>query len=159
MATENYSNYTIDKKLNAKKFRFALVVSEWNKEITESLYQGAYDTLIKHKSLSKNITRVDVPGSFELIYAANILVKSKKYDAIIILGSVIQGETKHFDFVCQGVTTGIAHLNATQNIPIVFGLLTDNTLQQAKDRSGGKLGNKGIDCAIAAVKLAYLKNR
>ena len=95
-----------------------------------------------------------VPGSFELIYGAQQMTKNDGFDAIIILGSVIKGETPHFDYICQGVTYGIARLNASQNIPVIYGLLTTNDLQQAKDRSGGKLGNKGDECAIDAIKMA-----
>jgi 6,7-dimethyl-8-ribityllumazine synthase len=95
-----------------------------------------------------------VPGSFELIYGAHQMTKRGMYDAVIILGCVIRGETPHFDYICQGVTQGIAHLNATNEVPVIYGLLTTNDLEQAKDRSGGKLGNKGDECAIDAIKMA-----
>ena len=95
-----------------------------------------------------------VPGSFELVYGAQQMTKNDGFDAVIILGSVIRGETPHFDYICEGVTQGIAHLNATQNIPVVFGLLTTDNLQQAQDRCGGKLGNKGDECAVVAIKMA-----
>ena len=157
MATTNLSKYDKSKVPSATKMKFAIVVAEWNSEITENLCKGAINTLITSGCSKKNIERYNVPGSFELIYAANILVKKKKYSAVIVLGSVIQGETKHFDFVCSGVTNGIAHLNATQNTPVIFGLLTDDNIEQAKARSGGGLGNKGVECAVTAIKMAELK--
>lgn len=153
MATKNLSKYDTKKVPSAEKLKFAVIVSEWNTEITEGLYKGCYETLISHKAKAKNVTRIDVPGSFELVYAAAKALKTKKYDAIIVLGSVIQGETKHFDFVCDAVANGIAQLNTLAQSPVIFGLLTDNTLQQAKDRSGGKLGNKGVECAVVAIKM------
>lgn len=108
----------------------------------------------KHGALPENIIVKTVPGSFELIYGASQMTRNDRYDAIIILGSVIRGETPHFDYICQGVTQGIAQLNATNDIPIVYGLLTTDNLQQAKDRSGGRLGNKGDECAVVAIKMA-----
>ena len=111
-------------------------------------------TLQKHGTLPENIHVRTVPCSFELIYGAHQMVLHGGYDAVIILGSVIRGETPHFDYICQGVTEGIARLNATQEIPVVYGLLTTNDLQQAKDRSGGRLGNKGDECAVVAIKMA-----
>ncbi len=133
---------------------FGIVVAEWNKEITGALLDGAVQTLEKHGALPENIHVKTVPGSFELIYGAQQLCKNDGFDAIIILGCVIRGETPHFDYICQGVTYGIARLNASQNIPVIYGLLTVNDLQQAKDRSGGKLGNKGDECAVDAIKMA-----
>ena len=159
MATKNLSKYNKTKMPSAAKMKFAIVVAEWNAEITENLYKGAYTILIDNGCAKKNIDRYAVPGSFELIYAANLLVKKKKYNAVIVLGSVIQGETRHFDFVCSGVTNGIAHLNATQNTPVIFGLLTDKNMEQAKARSGGKLGNKDVECAITAIKMSELRNK
>jgi 6,7-dimethyl-8-ribityllumazine synthase len=133
---------------------FGIVVAEWNKEITSALLEGAVKTLEKHGTLPENIHIKTVPGSFELIYGAQQLCKNDGFDAVIILGCVIRGETPHFDYICQGVTYGIARLNASQNIPVIYGLLTVNDLQQAKDRSGGKLGNKGDECAVDAIKMA-----
>ena len=141
---------------NAEGLRFGIVVSEWNPEITEGLYKGAHQTLLENGVAPKDILRMNVPGSFELTFGASVLGETTDLDAIITLGSVIQGETKHFDFVCQGVSNGITQLNTTLDIPVIFGLLTDNTLQQAIDRSDGKLGNKGIECAIAAIKMASI---
>lgn len=156
MASKNLSHYDKSTIPNAEGLRFGIVVSEWNPEITESLYKGAYQTLLENGVAPEDILRMNVPGSFELTFGASVLGETTDVDAIITLGSVIKGETKHFDFVCQGVSNGITQLNITLDIPVIFGLLTDNTLQQAIDRSGGKLGNKGIECAIAAIKMASI---
>ena len=156
MASKNLSHYDKSSIPNAEGLRFGIVVSEWNPEITEGLYKGAHQTLLENGVVPEDFLRMNVPGSFELTFGASLLGETTDVDAIIILGSVIQGETKHFDFVCQGVSNGITQLNIALNIPIIFGLLTDNTLQQAIDRSGGKLGNKGIECAIAAIKIASI---
>ena len=116
--------------------------------------EGTVKTLEKHGCLPENIHVKTVPGSFELVYGAQQMTKNDGFDAVIILGSVIRGETPHFDYICEGVTQGISYLNATQNIPVVFGLLTTDNLQQAIDRSGGALGNKGDECAVVAIKMS-----
>lgn len=157
MATTNLSEYNKSKIPNANKFRFGIVVSEWNPDITENLYLGAKETLELHGVLPSNIERLNVPGSFELIYGCKKLVTSNKFDAVIAIGNVIQGETKHFDFVCSGVTQGLKDLNVLFDTPTIFCVLTDNTKQQSIDRSGGKHGNKGVECAIAAIKMASLR--
>jgi len=157
MATQN-NNLSLYNKADvpsAKQMRFGIVVSEWNKEITNNLLKASKDVLMDCGALSKDIIAIDVPGSFELIYGAKIMAK-KKVDAIICLGSIIQGETKHFDFVCNAVSIGIKDLNIALDIPVIFGVLTDNTLEQAKNRSGGKHGNKGVEAAITAIKMAHL---
>ena len=156
MASTNLSHYDSDSIPNAEGMRFGLVVSEWNEKITEGLYNGAQKALLENGVLPEDIIRVNVPGSFELTFGASMLAETTNVDAIITLGSVIQGETKHFDFVCHGVSTGISRLNTMLEIPVIFGVLTDNTMQQAIDRSGGKLGNKGTECAIAAIKMASI---
>lgn len=153
-ALHNLSDYDFDKVPDASNMCFGIVVSEWNPEITGALLDGTVKTLEKHGTLPENIHVKTVPGSFELVYGAQQMCKNDGFDAIIILGSVIRGETPHFDYICEGVTHGIAHLNASQNIPVVFGLLTTDNLQQAQDRSGGKLGNKGDECAVVAIKMA-----
>ncbi|MDG1698440.1 MAG: 6,7-dimethyl-8-ribityllumazine synthase [Polaribacter sp.] len=158
MATTNLSYYDNATIPNAKSFRFGIVVSEWNPEITKNLHKGAIETLLDCGAAKKNILSWKVPGSFELVYGCKKMVQSQQVDAIIAIGNVIQGETKHFDFVCDGVTQGIIDLNIKYDIPIIFCVLTDNTKQQSIDRSGGKLGNKGIECAIAAIKMAAIKN-
>jgi len=157
MATTNLSAYDKATIPNAKTLRFGIVVSEWNSNITENLFKGAHKTLIDNGALAENITCLDVPGSYELIYGAKHLIKKDKFDVIIAIGCVIQGETKHFDFVCDAVSQGIKDLNIQYDIPTIFCVLTDNTKQQSIDRSGGKLGNKGVECAIAAIKMATLR--
>jgi 6,7-dimethyl-8-ribityllumazine synthase len=159
MATVNYSNIKLKDKKKALGLKIAIVTAAWNETITNNLESGAYTTLLEFGAKAKDIIKIKVPGSFELVYAAQLLTKTKKYDAVIILGTVIQGETRHFDFVCQGVTQGIALLNATQTTPVIFGLLTDNTLQQSIDRSGGILGNKGVECAATAIEMALMKKQ
>ena len=154
-ANKNLSHYDKATIPNAKDFRFGIVVSEWNKSITEGLYQGSFDAFIENGALAENIIRWDVPGSFELVYGCKKM-QEQNVNAIVAIGSVIQGETKHFDFVCEGVTHGIKDLNIQNNVPIIFCVLTDNTMQQAIDRSGGKHGNKGTEAAIAAIKMAEL---
>jgi 6,7-dimethyl-8-ribityllumazine synthase len=141
---------------DASGMRFVVIVSEWNRDITDNLKDGAWNTLIKYGAQADNITVVYVPGSFELVYAASRLANVIHPDAVIGLGCVIRGETPHFEYVCSGVTQGFSDLNAQGDIPFIFGLLTDDTKQQSLDRSGGKYGNKGVDCAIAAIKMAQL---
>jgi len=158
MATENHNLSAYDKTTipNAKDLRFGIVVSEWNSDITEGLYKGAVDALLDCGAQQERITRCDVPGSFELTFGCKKMVQSQNYDAVIAIGSVIQGETKHFDFVCEATAEGIKDLNVQFDTPVIFCVLTDNTLQQAIDRSGGKHGNKGTEAAIAAIKMATL---
>ncbi len=137
--------------------RFALIVSEWNDEITFALRDGALKTLTKYGAKEKNISVHYVPGSFELTAGAKWLADSKKFDAVICLGCVIQGETRHFDFICNAVAKGVTDLNITYNIPFIFGVLTPENMQQAKARAGGKHGNKGVEAAVTAIKMVALK--
>ncbi|WP_026914827.1 6,7-dimethyl-8-ribityllumazine synthase [Christiangramia portivictoriae] len=160
MATKgnNLSEYDKDTIPNAKDFRFGIVVSEWNEEITEGLFQGAFDAWIENGVQKENIVRWNVPGSFELIYGCKKMQESfEMLDAIVAVGNVIQGETKHFDFVCEGVTQGIKDLNVQTDIPVIFCVLTDNNIEQSRARSGGEHGNKGTEAAIAAIKMAQLR--
>ncbi len=169
MATSlhNLSDYDPNTVPDASKMKFAVIVSEWNFNVTGALRDGAVQTLLKHGVLEENIHVYYVPGSFELIAASRMAVNHSmgdfesltKYNGVIALGCVIRGDTPHFDYVCQGTTQGIAHLNATQKTPVIYGLLTTNNLQQALDRCGGKLGNKGTECAITAIKMADLACR
>ena len=162
MATENNNLSSYDKATipNAKNFRFGIVVSEWNSKITEGMFQGAYDTLLECGVIKENLVRWNVPGSFELVYGCKKMQQSfQLLDAIIAIGSVIQGETKHFDYVCEATTNGIMQLNLDNDIPVMFCVLTDRTLQQAIDRSGGKYGNKGVEAAIVAIKMAQLRKK
>lgn len=160
MATENKNLSQYDKNTvpNAKQFRFGIVVSEWNSNITEALFNGAKAALLDCGAEEKNIIRWNVPGSFELPFGAKKLIETYKPDAVIAIGSVVQGETKHFDFVCSATAQGIMQLNTSLNTPVIFCVLTDNTFQQSIDRSGGKHGNKGTEAAIAAIKMASLGN-
>ena len=156
MATNfNLSNYNKENVPSCIGMRFAIIVSEWNSDITEKLYQGAKDTIIKFGDNQVEIIRIDVPGSFELIFGAKIAAKSN-YDAIICLGSVIKGETKHFDYICNAISNGIKDLNIKLDIPVIFGVLTDDNKQQSLDRSGGRHGNKGVEAGITAIKMAHL---
>jgi len=157
MATTDLSYYDKTTIPNAKKFRFGIVVSEWNPEITENLFLGAEEAFIENGALKENIIRWSVPGSFELIYGCKKMIETQKIDAIVAIGNVIQGETKHFDFVCDGVTQGIKDLNIKYDVPVIFCVLTDNNKQQSLDRSGGIHGNKGVESAIAAIKMAALR--
>ncbi len=158
MATElkNLSEYDANTVPSASNMSFGIVVSEWNAEITEALYKGAFETLVKNGAKKENITKMNVPGSFELTYGSKLLAENSDVDVIICLGCVIQGETKHFDYICQSVSYGISELNLSFDIPFIFGVLTTNTQQQALDRTGGKHGNKGDEAAITAIKMAFL---
>lgn len=137
--------------------RFGIVVSEWNTEITEALFEGARDTLLKFGASEEDVVRRNVPGSYELTLGAQLLAERKEFDAIICIGVVIQGDTKHFDFICEAVGQGLTNLNIKYNLPVIFGVLTPNTMQQALDRAGGVHGNKGDEAAITAIKMAALK--
>jgi 6,7-dimethyl-8-ribityllumazine synthase len=145
-------------KIDLSKKTFAIVVAEWNEEITEPLYQGSYQSLIKAGVKSKNIIRKSVPGSFELPLAAQWMVDQKEVDAVICLGCVIQGETAHFDYICQAVAYGIMKVNLKSNKPVAFGVLTTLNKKQAMDRAGGKHGNKGEEAALTVIKMLELQN-
>ncbi len=155
-ANTNLSNYDKTKLINAKGLKFGVVVSEWNENITEGLYNGVLETLIDCGALQEDIIRWNVPGSFELVYGAKKMLKTFDLDAIIVIGCVIKGETMHFEYVCEGVTHGIKDLNVLYDTPVIFCLLTDNNIQQSIDRSGGKHGNKGVEAAVAALKTIAL---
>ena len=157
MATANLSDYDPSLVPDASEMRFAIVVADWNSEITFSLLKGAIETLKNHGADSSNIIVKHVPGSFELTLGAQFVAENEDVDAIICLGCVIQGETPHFTYICQGVAMGITQLNIDYNIPFIFGVLTTDNLQQAKERSGGRLGNKGDEAAITAIKMAALQ--
>jgi 6,7-dimethyl-8-ribityllumazine synthase len=166
MATQyqNLSEYDPDllpSKKILEKQSYAIAVADWNPQVTHALLNGAIEGLTGNGVLKRNINVVHVPGTFELTYAAKQFVfehaKGKKYDAVIVLGCVVQGDTPHFDYVCQGVTQGVAALNTVENAcPVIFGVLTTNTMQQALDRAGGIHGNKGVEAAITAIKMANI---
>ena len=143
------------KNISGKGLKIGIVISTWNHKITKSLYSSAKITLEEKGVKPSDILTIEVPGSFELIYGAKKMAENKNIDAIIVFGSVIKGETPHFDFICNSVSQGIKDLNITLNKPIIFGLLTDLNIAQAIERSSGKK-NKGIECAIAAIKMAKI---
>jgi 6,7-dimethyl-8-ribityllumazine synthase len=153
---KNLSDFSGGKIPSAAIYRFGIVVAEWNAEITNALYQGAYENLVKYGATEENIFTYQVPGSFELTAGAELLLKNKKLDAVICLGCVIQGETRHFDFICNAVANGIANVAIKYSKPVIFGVLTTDNQQQAFDRAGGKFGNKGDEAAVTAIKMAHL---
>ena len=157
MGTTNLSDYDPESVPDASEMRFGIVVSDWNSKITWALLEGAVKRLKQHGTNDENIIVKHVPGSFELTLGAQFLAEYDDLDAVICLGCVIQGETPHFTFICQGVTQGITQLNMEYNIPFIFGVLTTDTDQQASDRAGGKHGNKGDEAAVTAIKMAALQ--
>ena len=144
-------------KLNLSNKKFAIVVADWNEDVTEPLFEGAYHALVKMGVKKSNIVRKNVPGSFELPLAAQWEAEKKDIAAVICLGCVIQGDTPHFDYVCQGVSYGIMKVNLKTNKPVAFGVLTTLTKKQAMERAGGKLGNKGEEAAVTVVKMLETK--
>lgn len=156
---KNMSDFSGTTIPSAAPYSFGIVVAEWNAEITNALYQGAYKSLIDNGALPQNIHSYPVPGSFELTSAADILLKNTNVDAVICLGCVIQGETRHFDFICDAVANGLSHVAIKYSKPVIFGVLTTDNQQQALDRAGGKHGNKGDEAAITAIKMVnFAKN-
>lgn len=150
---KNLSDYNSDNLIDISGKKFGLVVAEWNKQITDALCKGAYETLLKHGAKAENIVRNTVPGSFELTLGAQLLAQSNEIDAVICLGVVIKGETKHDDYICHAVAQGITNVSLKFNKPVIFGLVTTNTEEQAWDRSGGKHGNKGVEAAATAIHM------
>ncbi len=161
MATKlhNLSDYDPTSVPAAEGMRFGIVVSEWNHNITGTLLEGAHATLVKQGVAEKDILVTTVPGSFELVFGASQMARSGKVDAVIAIGCIIRGDTPHFDYICEGATQGLSALNATGDVPVIYGLLTCNNLQQAQDRAGGILGNKGDECAVTAIKMVAYKRR
>ena len=161
MATKNknLSIYDVNDIPSGSGKKIGIVVSDWNAEITNGLRDGAIETLINCGVYSRDIIIENVPGAFELPLGAKLLIEEKLVDAVITIGCVIRGETAHFDYVCQGVTQGIQALNLSTGKPVMFCVLTDDKLKQSKDRSGGKLGNKGVEAAIGALKMLNLSDR
>ncbi|MCE2615673.1 MAG: 6,7-dimethyl-8-ribityllumazine synthase [Phocaeicola sp.] len=155
----NLSDYDLTTVPNASDMRFGIVVAEWNENITFPLLNGAVDTLKANGTKEDNIIVQTVPGSYELTYGAARMIKSGKVDAVIAIGCVVRGDTPHFDYICEGVTNGLSFLNATSDVPVIFSLLTTNNMQQAEERAGGKLGNKGIEGAITAIKMIAFKRK
>lgn len=156
-ALKNLSVYTKENIPNGADFKVGIVVSEWNDSITFALLKGAKETLLENGVPEEHILIRYVPGAFELPFGAQLMLDNTEVDGVIAIGVVIQGETKHFDFVCQGATDGIMKVMLEYNSPVSYCLLTDNNMQQSIDRSGGKHGNKGVECAVACMKMIALK--
>jgi len=158
MATKekNLSAKSVKSSSDISSKKIAIVISEWNEEITDSLYEGAFNTLSQNGIQKQNIIKANVPGSFELSLGAQKMAQKKNVDAVICLGCVIQGETRHFEFICQSVAQGLKDVALKFNKPVIFGVLTTDTFQQALDRAGGKYGNKGDEAAITAIKMLDL---
>ena len=153
---KNLSTQNIGYIPNVSSKKIAIVVSEWNEEITGSLHEGAYQSLIQNGIQKENILSLSVPGSYELSFGAQKMAQKKEIDAVICLGCVIQGETRHFEFICQSVSQGLKDVALKFDKPVIFGVLTTDTYQQALDRAGGKYGNKGDEAAITALKMLNL---
>jgi len=153
---KNLSDFSHLQVGNAENLKFAIVVSQWNAQITGALLNGAYKGLLDHGAKEENIELIEVPGSYELISGSDIALRNQELDAVITLGCVIQGETRHFDFICDAVANGTAQVGIKYNKPVIFGVLTTDNQEQALDRAGGKHGNKGEEAAITAIQMANI---
>ena len=147
---------TLEGKLTAKNMKIAIVVARFNEFITSKLLSGCIDCLIRHEAADEDLTVAWVPGAFEIPMAAKKLAESGKYDAVICLGAVIRGVTPHFDYVCAEASKGIAQVSMQTGVPVAFGVLTTENIQQAVERAGTKAGNKGVDCAMTAMEMVNL---
>ena len=156
-ALKNLSTYDESNLPDISEKQFVIVVADWNEKITHALYEGCYDTLVKHGAVADNIHTVQVPGAFELPTGARLALGRHKVDAVIGLGCVIKGETSHNEYINQSVAIGLTNLSLTSGVPCIFGLLTPNDEQQAIDRAGGKYGNKGVEAGVTAIRMAGLK--
>jgi len=156
---KNLSDVRLNQDFDTSKFRFGIVVAEWNEQVTESLYSGAYQTLLDAGADREQIERMNVPGTFELSLGGQWMAQREDIDAVICIGCVIQGETKHFDFICNAVADGITNVSLKFDKPVIFGVLTPNNMKQALDRAGGKHGNKGDEAAATAIKMLEVKNQ
>ncbi|CAA6830461.1 MAG: 6,7-dimethyl-8-ribityllumazine synthase (EC [uncultured Aureispira sp.] len=155
-ADKNLSSYDESTLPSAEKLKFGIIVADWNKEITHALYEGCYDTLIKHGAKAENIHSLQVPGTFELPQGARILNKNRNVDATICIGCVIKGETSHNEYINMSVAQGLQNMAIATSKPFIFGVLTPNSMEQAIDRAGGKYGNKGVEAAVTALRMAGL---
>lgn len=158
-ANKNLSEYKADNLPDISDKKFGIVTSAWNEEITGSLYKGAFETLIKHGAQETHIISKWVPGSFELSLGAQWLAAEADIDAVIAIGCLIQGETPHFDYICQAVAMGLKDVNLKYDKPTIFGVLTTDHMQQAMDRAGGKHGNKGDEAAYTAIQMLGFKEK
>lgn len=156
-ALKNLSSYDESKLPSGNGLKIGIVVADWHQKITHNLYQGCFDTFEKHGVKPSDIETVQVPGAFELPYGAKVLTSKLKLDAIVCLGCVIQGETKHNDYINHAVASGLTQLSLVAGLPVIYGVLTPNDEQQAIDRSGGKYGNKGVEAAVTALRMARIK--
>ena len=146
----------LEGKLTAKGLKFAIVAARFNEFITSKLLSGCVDCLVRHEAAESDLTVAWVPGAFEIPLAAKKLAESGKYDAVICLGAVIRGATPHFDYVCAEASKGIAQVSLQTGVPVAFGVLTTENIQQAVERAGTKAGNKGVDCAMTAMEMVNL---
>lgn len=157
-AYHHLSDYDAQSVPSASGMRFGIVVADWNDRFTYSMADAAIETLKLHGAAQENIVVKHVPGSFELIFGAKWMVEKGNVDAVIAIGCVVRGDTPHFDYICQGTTQGLAELNLRGDVPVIYGLLTCNTMEQAEARTGGILGNKGTECAVTAIKMVDYKH-
>lgn len=158
-ALKNLSAYDENSIPSAENMHFGIVVAEWNAHITHALYKGCLETLLTHGANEENIHTIQVPGSFELPTGARLMAAKHKLDAVICLGCVIKGETKHDEYISNAVAMGLTNLSIASGQPFIFGVLTPNDEQQALDRAGGKHGNKGVEAAVSAIRMAALKKK
>lgn len=152
---KNLSDYDATSVPSGSPYRIGIVTAEWNPQVTDAMSQGAYDTLIEHGVSPDNIPVMHVPGSYELTFGAHLMLANEQCDAVICIGCVIQGETRHFDFICEAVANGLTNVSLQDNRPVIFSVLTTNTPEQALERAGGRHGNKGVEGAITAIKMCY----
>ena len=159
MKKTNLSDYNPEAVPDGSPYSIGIVAAQWNSEITDALLEGARDTLIAHGVKKENLPVYRVPGTFELPSAAQMLLRKRKLDAVICIGCVIQGETRHFDFICEAVSNGITRVSLDEERPVIFSVLTTNTMEQAQERAGGRHGNKGIEGAVSALQMCALRER
>lgn len=157
MKKKDLSSYDHSTIPDGSPYRIGIIAAEWNPEITDALLQGAVDTLLLHGVKEENLIVRRVPGTFELSSAADILLDSQYPDAVICIGCVIQGETRHFEFICQAVSQGLTNVAIKHECPVIFSVLTTDTMEQALDRAGGRHGNKGVEGAVTALKMIAFK--
>ena len=155
---KNLSSYDENNLPSAKEMKIGIVVADWNEKITHSLFEGCYKTLIQHEAEEDNIYTIQVPGTFELPAGAKLLLQNKKLDAVVCIGCVIKGETSHNEYINNAVSIGLVNLGIATGVPCIFGVLTPNDEQQAIDRAGGKYGNKGVEAAVTAIRMASVKH-
>ncbi|HAE35459.1 MAG TPA: 6,7-dimethyl-8-ribityllumazine synthase [Chitinophagales bacterium] len=159
MATRDLSSYRADEVPSGKSFRIAVITSDWNEEITHAMEKACLDTLIHHEVVEENISVIHVPGSYELTSAAQMLLETSEQDAVVCIGCIIKGETPHDVYLAQAVSQGLIQVSIDYSTPVLFGVLTTLDLQQAKERAGGRHGNKGVEAAVTALRMAALRRK